>query len=266
MRNVKLKNKLLKACEDIVDDKITELYEPVVNLIDNKFEDRVIPLSNMIDELIGSNTDDLKEVLKVVECIDSFIGEENRAFNEEIKQGLNDFISDQRLSLFIDEVIDTLCAGLITKCFMFNNHLIHKEVMMFRRKCATKLNTFINLIITDTNEKFYVNLIDKVMSLVLYAQHLLGADDFEEFKRLITQCEEEEEIGEVEVEKYRKKKLFTSRELDKFLRQQGFEKHRQGATSHGVYVNEETNKKVVLPQGRSIGKGLSYAIQKQAIV
>ena len=86
-------------------------------------------------------------------------------------------------------------------------------------------------------------------------------------KKLFGKEEKQEEVvEEVEVEKHRKKKLFTSKELDKFLRQQGFEKHRQGSTSHGIYVNQETNKKVVLPQGRTIGTGLSYKIQKQAIV
>ena len=262
MRSVKVKNQIIRECESIVDDRITSLYEPIIELVEGKFENKLSPITSAIDEVIGSNTDSLIEIGKTLELVDDFIGEENRRFNNEVKDELINLLQGQDLGEFVEEVVEELIHKLVTKCFIVNHVIMNKEVMMFKMKCASKLNVFVNMIMKDVNGKFYENLIDKVSSLVYYTQHILGDKTLEEYIESLEESEEET----LEVEKRKMKKLFNSKDLEKFLKSEGFEEHRQGATSHKIYVNPETNKKVVLPQGRAIGFGLSHKIQKQATI
>ncbi|MBL4930433.1 type II toxin-antitoxin system HicA family toxin [Clostridium paridis] len=54
------------------------------------------------------------------------------------------------------------------------------------------------------------------------------------------------------------------KELSKMAEEYGYI-HVRDNGGHGIFTNNETKNIVVIPQGRSIGKGLSFAIQKQIL-
>lgn len=62
-----------------------------------------------------------------------------------------------------------------------------------------------------------------------------------------------------------KEKLFNHRELNNLAFKKGFEIVRQKG-DHGILKHKKTNKTVVIPQGRMLGKGLSMKIQKDLVL
>lgn len=249
----------LENLDTLDDSSFSAIYENIKECIENKvYEDMVKYLSR--DEFRdNTSSDDPSLILAVVF---------NTYFNSLVQEYSK--ISSNYLSILLEEKSDDLTNA---NCFIELVHLDRNFIIASSHRLKRLLEisydtcSYLNDMFFD--EYFYSisNYIkDDILNLVYNTISSLFEDLTEEdLDKLFEELgfkDEEETIEVVEEGKVKLDYIDDYKKLNKLATDNGFEYIRSKG-DHGIYKNK--NGLVVIPQGRSVGKGLSIKIQKSIL-
>lgn len=231
----------------------------ILGLIDNLEKVRADKLNEVSVEIYtlseeADNVDFFElETIALMDKIDYLANKFNAMmnnYNEKIKE------VDIEVDSLIDKVNEIMTAmqeqsanfvqGNITKySHNINANMVKNRLFIFRKRIIKLLNEFLDNDSTLTGE-------------IDYTKDTINILKRQAMRRVKKECEALEKSIK---ENKKKSKIFDFKEMNRLAKLKGFETtHCSG--SHMILRHNESNKSVVVPQ-HSIGKGLSYKIQKQ---
>lgn len=233
----------LKKLELEIDNVIEKEFSNLDKDIRSIFDYDVQNIRKRLEDCI-MNEETREEILvPLIKDTFYFVDLINNNKRELINLVITEYISDKASSinaLAIDKAINVISMyGAINDA----SYIIKKH-RMFELKITNKLKVYINLICEDV--------LNEIQNEYNYYIKQLR----EYINKLNTETEIKTEITD-EVKNIRK--IFKPKDMDKLLKSRGLEPVRQKG-SHKIYTNGE--KTTIVPQ-HTLGKGLSYKIQKQ---
>ena len=196
-----------------------------------------------------------------------------------------------KIDYLIEEELDSIIKAYInswmSEIIKFGESFAAKSLGYIRNIIySNRQNMFDNLYCEIFDENQTKNVLKKTVSDVLLSieeYSYIYTEEFNDFlinlfigKECVIDHIIMREVNKLGIQyDYKRDELFKSkncelvyidkyRELNKIAEENGFVYIRNNG-GHGVFVNNKTKKTVIIPQGRSIGKGLSYVIQKQIL-
>lgn len=238
--NLEIVDKLLKY----VDNVYLELQDETEQYFNNTFNVHIEELKRIVDKAIIMSSKSVNEILNrylntwIEEFVKYFSGFENKVFGFTM--------------VLFEEKMQAIFNYLYLECF--SEQIARKKLMNFNENLFNDAQGYIDI--------YYEEYFEYVKSFI--------KDNADTIDKAIRDClEENNKNTTYEYNDIFDKKNITEhkyidkyQELNKMAERKGFV-HVRNNGDHGVFINRKSNKVIVIPQGRKIGKGLSFLIQKQ---
>lgn len=248
--------------------ELNELVTLELNNFDDELLDCILQCIDLLDRYDLKINDIIHEFnLNKIDYIQCKVTPDNiNNLYQELLCKLNDIVHEESIETTMEEL---LCS--MSKRVQLTSSHVHMLCVVSASKGVSKIyerkERYINCnLITKLyywGDYLLSRLFDSTEYIANYIYNALTEQiSCEVSKQSLTEFNST--VGErVNKERERYSKLYRSRELNKLARDYGYRKVRQRG-DHGVFKREDGHI-VIIPQGRSIGKGLSCKIQKHVL-
>lgn len=248
--NSQLEDVLMNKCTQDLEQFYIELGESMYNKV------KTVSMDMLNSTRMFKNIDDFYDEEKIKKLEESIT-----AFNDVQSNALESINSEETIEKSFDIVNSQIEDFLKEMHFLVhiavanNEHKLAMQLKGMIRAVFSKICTFLNMMKFETLKE-YVSWSKDITQKV--------AEDVGRVRELY---EEKLDIDEVEINKNEGKpeisKIYESKKLNRLLLENGFESIRQNG-SHKIFHKDGFS--IPVPQhSKDLGKGLSIAIQKQAL-
>ena len=239
-----------------------EVIDEMLDFIDN-YTDEIGEFNNMacvmLEKLYKNNNYDslnAKEIMYALEDLDTakdlFTEMINFIFDymEDFGKKKEEIYDKLKIKLF--EINDTLTSTHTNAPKV----LLNNRLMLFYKRIERLMNS-----INKEQTSIYIELTKELGTILCSVRK----SELEQISiRKIKEYSEELEEEKIDIQKIVKKNYYTSDELEKLAKDNGFVFDRMNGTSHKIYKHKLTGKIVPIPiHSKDIGRGLMLSIQTQ---
>lgn len=240
------KLELISKCLDYNDDIYFDLELKSEKYFNDTFELHISSLENLLD----------KSIILTMERADVIINGYVNSWFKELNKFSDSFLTKSigYFHMLFEKEMQYIFNYMF--CQYFDEVIVKKLLNKFVEETMLNLNEY--------NDIYLEEYISHAQQLLFNKKDIINNVISKSLRRKNAEYKYE---GNQFIEKIKSSELLyidKYRELNKIAEKNGYV-HTRTKGGHGIFVNNKTQKSIVIPQGRKIGRGLSIIIQKQIL-